>query len=257
MNVVSVSTHRTPTPAPTPTPTPTPTQLAEAIPLPGSGVTLPLNLHHIAARCSNAYYSPKRFSAVQLAYDVPRARILVFHTGRLVQTGCSGPMEARLSVMRAVRQLQLEAGIPVRVRNFAVINEVGAASLQARLDCDRFATTHSSSAHYDRQSFVGLAWRAPHEACCCEIYQTGRSNLPGSVRERDMLRSFSRMYPQLILHSDHPERIALVPPHLRDAHKPVDDATPADALGAGAGASTSTSAAPAGKTRGRRCRCRR
>lgn len=194
--------------------------------------------------------------------------MLCADTGRLVQTGCAGPMEARLSVMRAVRQLQLEAGIPVRVRNFAVINEVGAASLQARLDCDRFATTHSSSAHYDRQvrtplhiplrtlmrlpfrravqSFVGLAWRAPHEACCCEIYQTGRSNLPGSVRERDMLRSFSRMYPQLILHSDHPERIALVPPHLRDAHKPVDNAAPADAPGASA-AAASTLAAPAGE----------
>ncbi len=34
-------------------------QLAEAIPVPGSGVTLPLNLHAIAARCSNAYYAPK------------------------------------------------------------------------------------------------------------------------------------------------------------------------------------------------------
>ena len=130
-------------------------------------------------------------------------------------------MEARLSVMRAVRQLQLEAGIHVRVRAFSVINQVGAASLHARLDCDRFATEHSGSAHYDRQSFVGLAWRPPAEACCCEIYATGRSNLPGSVRERDLLRSFSRMYPQLILHSDHPERIALVPPHLRDAHKPT------------------------------------
>lgn len=223
------------------------TQLAEAIPLPGSGVTLPLNLHQIAARCSNAYYSPKRFSAVQLAYDVPRARILVFHTGRLVQTGCAGPMEARLSVMRAVRQLQLEAGIHVRVRNFAVINQVGAASLHARLDCDRFATTHSSSAHYDRQSFVGLAWRAPGEACCCEIYQTGRSNLPGSTRERDLLRSFSRMYPQLILHSDHPERLALVPEHLRNAHAPAADAAAPPSSGGvkTAGASTAAAAASA------------
>jgi len=54
-----------------------------------------------------------------------------------------------------------------------------------------------------------------------------------------MLRSFSRMYPQLILHSDHPERIALVPPHLRDAHKPVDDAASADAPGTSAAAPTS------------------
>ena len=185
---------------------------------------------------------------MQLAYDVPRARILVFHTGRLVQTGCSGPMEARLSVMRAVRQLQLEAGIHVRVRNFAVINQVGAASLHARLDCDRFATTHSSSAHYDRQSFVGLAWRAPGEACCCEIYQTGRSNLPGSTRERDLLRSFSRMYPQLILHSDHPERLALVPEHLRNAHAPAAAGAHASSSVDVGTAATSTATAPANES---------
>ena len=93
-----------------------------------------------------------------------------------MQTGCAGPMEARLSVMRAVRQLQLEAGIPVRVRNFAVINEVGAASLQARLDCDRFATTHSSSAHYDRQvrTLLRIPLRIPARlpcipAPCCAV----------------------------------------------------------------------------------------
>ena len=89
-----------------------------------------------------------------------RARLLCADTGRLVQTGCSGPMEARLSVMRAVRQLQLEAGIHVRVRAFSVINQVGAASLHARLDCDRFATEHSSSAHYDRQA------RTPSALAC-------------------------------------------------------------------------------------------
>lgn len=27
--------------------------------MPGSGITLPLNLHAIAARCTNAYYAPK------------------------------------------------------------------------------------------------------------------------------------------------------------------------------------------------------
>ena len=98
--------------------------------------------------------------------------------------------------------------------------QVGAASLHARLDCERFATTHSSNAHFDIKSFIGLAWRPPGEACCCEIYGTGRMNLPGSTRERDLLRSFSRMYPQLIVHSDHPERLCEVPEHLRDAHKP-------------------------------------
>lgn len=51
---------------------------AEAVPVPGSGGKLPLDLHHIGARCSNAYFAPRRFSAVQLAFDWPRCRVLVF-----------------------------------------------------------------------------------------------------------------------------------------------------------------------------------
>jgi len=62
-------------------------QLAEAIPVAGSGLKLPLDLHAIGARCSNAYFAPRRFAAVQLAFSNPRCRVLVFHTGRLVGTG--------------------------------------------------------------------------------------------------------------------------------------------------------------------------
>ena len=41
-------------------------------------MTLPLDLHSISARCSNAYYAPKRFAAVQLAFSNPRCRVLIF-----------------------------------------------------------------------------------------------------------------------------------------------------------------------------------
>ena len=52
--------------------------LAEALPMPGSGISLPLDLRHIASRCKGSFYAPKRFAAVQLAYSSPRARVLVF-----------------------------------------------------------------------------------------------------------------------------------------------------------------------------------
>ena len=76
--------------------------LAEAIPMPGSGISLPLNLGLIASLCKGSYYAPKRFAvrlpwstpfgvlpfadlptcsqAVQLAYSNPRCRVLVFRT---------------------------------------------------------------------------------------------------------------------------------------------------------------------------------
>ena len=68
--------------------------------------------------------------------------------------GCSGPMAARLAILKAARQLAVEAGVYVHVRKFSVINEVGAVSIDARLDCDAFASTHSATSHYDRASFV-------------------------------------------------------------------------------------------------------
>ncbi len=194
--------------------------LAEAVPMPGSGVKLPLDLHAIGARCSNAYYAPKRFAAVQLAFSNPRCRVLVFHTGRFVGTGCSGPMAARLAILKAARQLAVEAGVHVVLRKFAVINQVGAVSIDAKLDCEAFASTHSATSHYDRASFVGLAWRPGGEPICCEIYGTGRANLPGSTRQRDLLVAFSRMMSELLRHSSKPEVRALLKAHLQQCHRP-------------------------------------
>ena len=195
-------------------------RLAEAVPAPGSGLTLPLNLHAIGARCTNAYYAPKRFAAVQLAFNNPRCRVLVFHTGRLVGTGCSGPMAARMAILKAARQLAVEAKVHVHIRKFSVINQVGAVSIDAKLNCDAFASTHSATSHYDRASFVGLAWRPGGESICCEIYSTGKANLPGSTRQRDLLCSFSRMVSELLRHSDKPEMCERIPERLRLCHRP-------------------------------------
>ena len=134
-------------------------------------------------------------------------------------------MAARLSIMRAARQLREEADVAIHVRNFQIINQVGAVSIGARLNCDLMAQTHSSTSHYDKQSFVGLAWRPEGECCCCEIYSTGRANLPGSTRQRDLLLSFARMVPELWRNGDGAHLLGLVKNEADlNAHRPVEDA---------------------------------
>lgn len=192
--------------------------LAEAVPVPGSGLTLPLDLFHIAARCNGAYFASKRFAAVQLAYTHPRCRVLVFHTGRLVGTGCSGAMAARLAIGRAQRQLAQDAGVHLHTRNFSVINTVGAVSLRATLNCEAFADAHRASAHYDQSSFVGLAWRPEGESCCVEIYSTGRANLPGSRTERALNASFYRMLPELLRFSSAHQLVDHIPTSVQCVH---------------------------------------
>ena len=125
--------------------------LADALPLDGS--SLPFNLRAIAMRCRGAvYFAPRRFTAVQLAFDEPRSRILLFReckhhtptprqtrnthtlqrnpeslfadTGRVVGTGCNNPTAAKLAVIRALKAISTEAHVHVAVRRFAVINQV-------------------------------------------------------------------------------------------------------------------------------------
>lgn len=217
--------------------------LADAIPLDGS--SLPFDLRKIAVRCKNAvYFAPRRFTAVQLAFDQPRSRVLLFHTGRMVgtgeleskihlpipcgtlslpcfpaKTGCDGPMAAKLAVVRALKSISEEAGVHIGVRRFAVINQVGAVAMEAKLDCDSFADAHSSDSHFDKQSFVGLAWRPQGESICAEAYSTGKCNLPGSRRKRDLLKSWARMVPELYLYSDRPEMADKFDTTLRGVHQ--------------------------------------
>ena len=69
--------------------------LADALPLDGS--SLPFDLKKISTACKSAvYFAPRRFTAVQLAFDEPRSRVLLFHTGRIVGTGyvCASWMDS-------------------------------------------------------------------------------------------------------------------------------------------------------------------
>lgn len=46
--------------------------------------------------------------------------LLLADTGRLVGTGCSGPMAARMAILKAARQLANEANVYVHIRKFSV-----------------------------------------------------------------------------------------------------------------------------------------
>ena len=140
-----------------------------------------------------------------------------------VCTDCEGPAAARLAIARAQRQLAVEAGVRLHTRNFQIINQVGAVSLRATLNCEEFASHHRATSHFDRSSFVGLAWRPANESICCEVYSTGRANLPGSTTERDLQRSFARMLPELLRFSSAARLLEQIPEE-QQAHHRIDAA---------------------------------
>ena len=172
--------------------------LVRVEPIPGSDTCLPLPLERIARRCVGAFFSPRRFAAVQLAFRSPRCRILIFHTGKLVGTGCGSITEARLAILYACEKMSREAGVHVRIAGFDVMNTVGATAMRTTIDCTAFARAHSSEAMFDKSSFVGLTWRPRGEPICVEVYGTGRANLPGACTYTALLHSFARLVAELL-----------------------------------------------------------
>ncbi len=90
--------------------------LAEAVPVPGTGCSLPLDLNHIASRCTGTYFAPKRFTAVQLAYTMPRCRVLVFrepHTSNSRRFLMAASLNRDVCV--CVWQIRVASSVQVRV----------------------------------------------------------------------------------------------------------------------------------------------
>lgn len=128
-------------------------------PLSPTPTKLPLDMTHIVRKLSVAYFAPRSFAAVQIAFSNPRSRVLLFHTGNVVGTGTDSIEAARLAITRVQRILADEAGVFLELRSFRVINIVAASALGARVDCERFASDHTENSHFDRNSFVGMPWR--------------------------------------------------------------------------------------------------
>ena len=60
--------------------------------------------------------------------------------------------------------------------------------------------------------------------CLCAF--TGRANLPGSVAERQLLESFSRMLPELLRFSSANHLLSVIPEALQEHHRRKKDAVP-------------------------------
>lgn len=176
---------------------------------------LPLDLYHIAKTCDGTFYAPSKFAAVQLGIDNPKSRILIFHTGRIVQTGTTSVIAAHNAVSLTLKILRDRAGLMLRACDFSIINMVGAVALNTVFNCSTFADHHTDEVRFDPGNFVGLTWNPVKldVPIIVEVYSTGRANIPGATREHILYKSFAKIIPELIKYSS---ASAKAPNHLSE-----------------------------------------
>jgi transcription initiation factor TFIID TATA-box-binding protein len=82
-----------------------------------------LDLVRIATHARNAEYNPKRFPAVTLRIDSPKATGLTFKTGIMNIVGCRTEEAAYLAARKFGRILK-KLGFSVELRTFSIVNIV-------------------------------------------------------------------------------------------------------------------------------------
>lgn len=175
---------------------------ATTTPIVGTNTTLPLNLENIAARCSGAYWDPQTFCPVQLYIGNGRkTRVLIFATGNILTRGSNGPMDARIAVIRALQILGTSAGIWLCVESFTIDNLVGAARLNANINCELFSKNNPLSSHYDKSSFGAMQYKPSIDGICCEVFPNGKVNIPNAKTYLQLLKEFSNTEPKLMEYS--------------------------------------------------------
>lgn len=175
--------------------------LCDLVPI--GSTQLPLDLFHIAKTCNGAFYAPGKFAAVQLGVNNPKSRILIFHTGRIVQTGTTSVIAAHNAISLTLKILRDQSNLYLRATNFSIINIVGAVSLNTVFNCSTFADHHTDEVRFDPGNFVGLTWKPTKldVPIIVEMYSTGRANIPGATREHVLYNSFAKLVPEIIRYS--------------------------------------------------------
>lgn len=157
-----------------------------------------LDIRHIATHCPGAYMGRGRLATVQLGIAVPRCRVLLFRTGRLICAGASGENAARLGLLEAIRSIDRHAHVKLEPLTAKLINIVCSVDLRRWVDCESMSRALRSSCNYDRRTFVGLIWRPTGSAISITVYRTGVLNVAGPVTHEECIAQFMACLPTIM-----------------------------------------------------------
>lgn len=156
-----------------------------------------LDLKKIALQTKNTEFNPKRFSAVIMRIQEPKATALIFASGKVVCTGCKSEHDAKLAarkVAKTLKRLEFEATF----NEFKVQNIVGSTDVKFPIRLEGLAFAHAAFSSYEPELFPGLIYRMRSPKVVLLIFVSGKIVLTGAKSSSDIYNSFENIYPVLM-----------------------------------------------------------
>jgi transcription initiation factor TFIID TATA-box-binding protein len=163
-----------------------------------------LDLLKIATHTRNAEYNPKRFPAVTLRIQEPKATGLTFKTGIMNIVGCRTEESAHLAARKFGRILK-NLGFSVRLKTFSVVNIVATMDCRFPIHLESLArSTHRLFTQYNPEVFAGLIYsfksmRNPGERnkCTFLVFVSGKMVVTGAENMEIIYEGINYIHPIL------------------------------------------------------------
>ena len=146
----------------------------------------------IATMLRNAEYNPRRFQAVILKIQEPRATGLIFRNGKLNVVGCRTEETAELAARKFGRIIR-KLGYPVKFKSFEIKNMVAVIDCKfpVRLQALASERKYRPFTTYNPEVFAGLIFKIPEPRVTLLIFASGKIVMT-AARNKEMLEEASQ-----------------------------------------------------------------
>lgn len=183
------------------------------------------DLLNISQLIRNAEYNPRRFDAVILRIQEPKATAMVFKVGKVNIVGTRDQEVARLAAKKFCRILR-KVGYSCRIEEFVVNNLVATIACNFRIRLQEIANDkgHRQLARYNPETFPGIIYKIPDPKITLLIFESGKIIMTGAKSYNDLDRGSKWIYPILSLFKKS-EAIPIPEKKVEEEKPPVEEET--------------------------------
>ena len=172
-----------------------------------------LNLKEIALQVDNVKYNPRRFPALFMGIEKPKATALIFDTGKMVCLGTKTEEESKTACRKYAKIIK-KLNYNVSLRNFKMQNIVGTFKLKYKLPLQKILNHINKKMKmprifYEPQIFPGLIYHYTLQNINTDdegekipnivflMYSSGSIVITGAKKRNQIYDAFSQIYPLL------------------------------------------------------------
>jgi transcription initiation factor TFIID TATA-box-binding protein len=138
-------------------------------------------------------YRPEQFPGLVFRLKRPKTATLIFNSGKMVCTGAKSEKEARIAVMKVIKELKRGGIIIISKPELKIQNIVASASLGGMIDLEKAVSTLGKTM-YEPEQFPGLIYRMDEPKVVILLFASGKLVCTGAKKEQDVYDAVHKLH---------------------------------------------------------------